>query len=246
MLKYLHFQLACDIAFGVFLLAWFVARHVLYGVVVWSTYAHLDMHVQAGCYDGRNGSIRGPFPPPDYFLHLVAPFRNPEGVVCWNNEIKWGFITMLIALQILTMIWFIMILKVAWRVINGGTADDDRSDGEEEDAEEGEQEQEQEKKASRMGDLSHAFDKQAPMEQLPLDVPLMPGWNAQPFEEEVGIEDIHFHTLKGRLLSNGTGQRRHKKVMTNGGSTSSGATLPGHSDRKELLGRIGCDKSGLE
>lgn len=52
-----------------------------------------------------------------------------------------------------------------------------------------------------------------------------------PYEEEVGVEAIN---LKGRT-SNAS---RYKK----GATSATGVSLPGHSDRKELLGRIGCDK----
>ena len=52
----------------------------------------------------------------------------------------------------------------------------------------------------------------------------------QPIEEEVGIEEIN---LKSRASN-----ARYRKSA----SHASGVSLPGHSDRKELLGRIGCDK----
>jgi len=52
-----------------------------------------------------------------------------------------------------------------------------------------------------------------------------------PYEEEVGVEAIN---LKGRT-SNAS---RYRKST----SSSSGVSIAGHSDRKELLGRIGCDK----
>ena len=51
-----------------------------------------------------------------------------------------------------------------------------------------------------------------------------------PLEKEVGVEAIN---LSSRKSSPG---RRFRKAA----GTSSGVTL--HSDRKELLGRIGCDK----
>lgn len=51
-----------------------------------------------------------------------------------------------------------------------------------------------------------------------------------PLEEDVGVESIN--------LSN---QRRSpSRKIRKSGSVASGVTL--HSDRKELLGRIGCDK----
>lgn len=52
---------------------------------------------------------------------------------------------------------------------------------------------------------------------------------AQPFEEEVGVEALDLKNWERR-----TGVKRT--------ATSSGVSLPGHSDRKELLGRIGCEK----
>lgn len=51
---------------------------------------------------------------------------------------------------------------------------------------------------------------------------------AQPYEEEVGVEAIDLKNWERR-----TGVKR---------ATSTGVSLPGHSDRKELLGRIGCEK----
>ena len=52
-------------------------------------------------------------------------------------------------------------------------------------------------------------------------------------EEEVGVESI---ILKGRVSN--ASKTRYKKSA----SSATGVSLPGHSDRKELLGRIGCDK----
>ena len=54
-----------------------------------------------------------------------------------------------------------------------------------------------------------------------------------PYEEEVGVESIN---LKGKV-SNASKMRYMKSA-----SSATGVSLPGHSDRKELLGRIGCDK----
>ena len=99
-----------------------------------------------------------------------------------------------------------MIMRVAWKVIQGGEAEDSRSD--DEDEEEVEETRPQRK----------AF-------------PSQPCIGSPPLEEEVGVEAIN---LNSRKSSPG---QRYKK----GGGTTSGVTL--HSDRKELLGRIGCDKS---
>ena len=40
-LKYLGFQTACDLAFGVFMISWFVLRHACYMTVWWSIYKHI-------------------------------------------------------------------------------------------------------------------------------------------------------------------------------------------------------------
>lgn len=53
---------------------------------------------------------------------------------------------------------------------------------------------------------------------------------AEPLKEDVGVESLD---LKGW-------ERRHGVQKVH--SSSSGVSLPGHSDRKELLGRIGCEK----
>ena len=117
--------------------------------------------------------------------------------MCWNNIVKWGFLYPLLFLQGITIVWFSMILKVALKVLQGGQADDVRSDDESSEVEEFIEEE---------------------------DEPLPP----QYVEEEVGVEAIN---LKGWA-------NRFRK----GTSSSSGVSIAGRGDRKELLGRIGCDK----
>lgn len=53
---------------------------------------------------------------------------------------------------------------------------------------------------------------------------------AHPLEEEVGVEELDLKSWERR-----TGVKRTV-------STATGVSLPGHSDRKEFLGRIGCEK----
>lgn len=206
-LKYLHFQLACDIAFGVFMVVWFIARHVFYLLICYSVYHHIPEEIEYGCFWGSASDLHGPVDPPDLFNHLIQPFRDPEGLVCWNDKIKWMFLSTLLILQVLLLIWFGMIIKVACKVIRGGEADDVRSDSEELDEDE---------------NLDSPHEKDPYEDENAAEIP--------PLEEEVGVDAINF---KSRKTSPG---RRFRKVS----STSSGVTIP--SDRKELLGRIGCDK----
>lgn len=53
---------------------------------------------------------------------------------------------------------------------------------------------------------------------------------AQALEEEVGVEELDLKSWERR-----SGVKRTA-------STATGVSLPSHSDRKELLGRIGCEK----
>jgi acyl-CoA-dependent ceramide synthase len=107
-----------------------------------------------------------------------------------------GFLSYLLVLQVMMVIWSVFIMRVAVRVLNGNSAEDIRSD------EEGEEEEEEEE-----------FEYE----------------EAQPIEEEVGVEAIDLRGWKRR-----TGGKS--------AAGSSGISLSGHSDRKELLNRIGCEK----
>lgn len=111
------------------------------------------------------------------------------------------FLSALLFLQLITIMWFMMILRVAIRVLQGGAAEDVRSDdeGEEEDGVRGNAEEEEEE--------------------------------GKPLEVEAGVEDVDLKAWE-----------RRAGVKRTAGSSSSGISLPGHSDRKELLNRIGCEK----
>ena len=202
-MKYLGFGKICDVVFGLFMVTWILARHIFYLIVVHSAWADAPVVIQNGCYRGKAGAITGPYPSPNNYIHLLEPFRDPEGLVCWNNQIRWGFLAALLFLQGLTLIWFGMIVRVAIMVLKGGDADDVRSDDE--------------------GNAEGEDIEEEDMEHDAVELP--------PYEEEVGVEAIN---LKGRT-SNAS---RYRKST----SSASGVSLPGHSDRKELLGRIGCDK----
>jgi len=206
-LKYLGYNTLCDFAFGLFLVTWIAARHVFYMMICHSVWRDIPRIINYGCYHGKNGDITGPFTPPDRFGHLFTPFRDPEGTVCWNDQIKWGFLSALLFLQCITLMWFWMIMKVAIKVIRGGEAEDIRSEDEAEDEEE-----------------------DANLDEK-LITEVVNQFEGEPYEEEVGVEALN---LKGRTSRN----NRYKKSS----SSASGVSIPGHSDRKELLGRIGCDK----
>ncbi|KAL8774439.1 MAG: hypothetical protein Q9209_000812 [Squamulea sp. 1 TL-2023] len=215
LLKYLNYQIACNIAFGVFMLVWFGARHVLYLLVCWSIYVDIPKEITYGCYHGSNARLEGPMDVPNDFDHLIQPFKDPQGLICWNNGIKWAFLTTLLALQVILLIWFGMIVQVALKVLGGGEAEDSRSD------DEASEEEESEEATQSSG---YHLQSQRKISANPHLLEL------QPLEEEVGVESINL------IARNRSPNRIYRKV----GSTTSGVHLP--SDSKELLGRIGCDK----
>ncbi|KAJ6790111.1 hypothetical protein PWT90_05642 [Aphanocladium album] len=193
-LKYSGFTTACDYAFGLFMVSWFAARHVIYIMVCWSVYAHTREVMASGCFTGTNSNLVGPQQPPEGLGYILEPFYNSTGRVCFNNTVRWAFLAPLLLLQVITIVWFTMIVRVAMKVLRGDGAEDSRSDDEEEEEEEEEE---------------FIYE--------------------EALEEDVGVEALDFKSWERR-----SGIKRQ--------ANSSGVSLPGHSDRKELLGRIGCEK----
>lgn len=208
MLKYFNYQTACDIAFGVFILTWFVARHVFYLLICWSIYVDVPTEMPYGCFRSTDGVKVSSHGGADVLRHVMQPFIDPDGIVCFNERIRYSFLSLLLALQVITIIWFGMILRVAWNVLKGNGADDSRSD------DEGEQEIEDEEE-----DILDGTNESSRTVQ-------------QPLEEEVTVEALH---LPRRTSP-------HVRSYRKGSGRASGISIPGHGDRKELLGRIGCDK----
>lgn len=194
-LKYSGFTTACDYAFGLFMVSWFAARHVIYLMVCWSIYAHTPEVMDFGCYRGTNADLVGPHEAPAGLGHLLEPFYDSAGTVCFDHAVKWYFLTPLLMLQVITIVWFTMIIRVAMKVLRGDGAEDSRSDDEDEEEEVEEEE--------------FIYE--------------------EALEEDVGVEALDFKNWERR-----SGIKRQ--------ANSSGVSLPGHSDRKELLGRIGCEK----
>jgi acyl-CoA-dependent ceramide synthase len=149
-----------------------------------------------GCYRGSAENLQGPFPVPDGWSHLLEPFRDPKGMICFDRSIVVSFLSYLLGLQAIIFLWSVFIFRVAVRVLQGHAAEDVRSDEEDENEEQEER-----------------FEHEV----------------VQPFEEEVGVEGIDFKGWERR-----TGVKR--------ATGSSGISLPGHSDQKQLLNRIGCEK----
>lgn len=198
-LKYLGYTTLCDYAFGLFMVSWFIARHVLYMAVCYSVYAHIPILIPPGCYNGSHGNFTGPIETPINRgpMYILEPLWETDGVVCFDKTVRWCFLSMLLFLQGITLVWFTMIIRVAINVLKGAGADDSRSDDE--------------------GDGLEDDDEDEFIYEEAL-------------EEEVGVDEIDLKNWERR-----SGLKRQS-------ATATGVSLPGHSDRKELLGRIGCEK----
>ncbi|KAF5013693.1 hypothetical protein FDECE_317 [Fusarium decemcellulare] len=131
-LKYLKLQTLCDIMFGVFVISWIFCRHIAFGMVCWSVYAHTPGIMTTGCFTGSGENIAGPVPVPKDERYLTQPLVSNSGLVCYNPTVKHLFLSGLLFLEGLMIVWFVMIAKLVVRVILGENAEDTRSDDEEE------------------------------------------------------------------------------------------------------------------
>jgi acyl-CoA-dependent ceramide synthase len=201
-LKYLGFGTICDVVFGLFMASWFLARHVFYLMTCWSIYTESVKLIPNVCYTGGMEDLQGPFPiPKQGWSHVFEPFYNPRGTVCYGENSMHIFLSALLFLQVITLMWFMLIIQVAMRVIQGGSPEDVRSDDE--------------------GDEEEDYGVREDEEEE----------EAKPLEVEAGVEDVDLKKWE-----------RRAGVKRTAGSSTSGISLPGHSDRKELLNRIGCEK----
>jgi len=105
MLRYL--ELPADIIFGLFLISWLITRHILFILIIVSTFTD---------------------------VHKVLDYAwIPEEGVWFTRPVFIAFVSMLIALQLLQVLWFAEICKVTYRVVSGLGVDDTRSEDEDDD-----------------------------------------------------------------------------------------------------------------
>jgi acyl-CoA-dependent ceramide synthase len=230
---------ACDMAFGVFVISWLLTRHVLYMIVCWSIYKDAPVDMAPGCYFTPNhpstphNASSHPSHPQHLFIpmsdtaafnahggndiwgNLLKAYTDQSGPICWNPSIRYYFLALLLFLQGICCVWFTMVLKVVYKVLSGTGADDVRSDDECDDDEE----------------LLEHDPSTSIFNAIPTCTES--GLSAMPLkEEEVGVDALTFAKMSG------ASQRRQARRE----ARTSGISIPGHGDRKELLGRIGCDK----
>lgn len=124
------YESVCNVAFAVFLGTWLVARHMVYLKLCWSIYKIIPGALTYGCYHNDTGEMYSNDGDPEQWGHLLWPFKNLDGPICMNEKVKVIFLSFLMFLQVLSIIWFTMILRVAVKVLRTGEAEDSRSDGE--------------------------------------------------------------------------------------------------------------------
>lgn len=217
---------ACDYVFGLFVISWIVTRHVLYMMVCWSIYAYAPLDMEPGCYLADSTSKQTSFVPisnasqfealggNNHWGNLLKAYNDRNGPICWNPQIRYYFLALLLTLQVFCCIWFATISRVVYTVVRGNAAEDLRSD------DEGEDEEIEEDQTNTIFNMATTCAESG-MSSL------------QPKEEEVGVDALTFARM------NGASQRRQARRES---ARASGISIPGHGDRKELLGRIGCDK----
>ncbi|KAG5659642.1 hypothetical protein KAF25_002201 [Fusarium avenaceum] len=133
-LKYLKLQALCDMMFGVFVVSWILCRHVAFTMVCWSIYEHSLATVGTRCFVGSGKSIVGPQPVPhdEGYFYMLEPLIYTSGRVCYNSTIRSLFLSGLLFLEGLMIFWLVMIMKLVVRVLRGESAEDTRSDDEDE------------------------------------------------------------------------------------------------------------------
>ncbi|KAK3676987.1 Sphingosine N-acyltransferase lag1 [Recurvomyces mirabilis] len=238
-LKYLQLQTACDAAFALFVVSWLVSRHIAYGAICWSIYAHVNTVTMGyGTYSTRTGervnTDGGSLVLENLFQPILWPGKETVG---FNARIRWTFLGLLGALQGITIAWFVMIVRVVVRVLRGEGADDSRSE-----AEDGEEEDDEED--VEVGEMLE--DEELGVEDVPPEQPSSPllepkaaGWQVQgekPSPRYIEIEadsteDVHTYSKHRSANGGASGAKRKAKGI------SSGLNLGEH---KEILNRIGC------
>jgi len=201
MLKYLHYEAACNIMFGMFMGTWLVARHGIYNWLTYSIYRDVPRVMAFACYSGATEKLEADPSKLGSRWRYMEPFFDQAGIICLDRDVKSVFLGLLLMLQVLSIVWFGMIVKVAVSMLRGAGAEDTRSG----DEDEGDEEDEEEERECEI--LS----------------------NGKPPNSASG---------KTRATGNDTSPPRQNGLFQRG---TGRIRVPGSRDRKELIGRVGCN-----
>ncbi|KAH0490805.1 hypothetical protein TgHK011_002257 [Trichoderma gracile] len=220
--RYLGYNRVCDCLFGLFVAVWLATRHVFFSMVLYSVYHDAHNILPHACYRGSMYDLQGPLTQPEGWSWMLEPFTQPQGIVCVNSGILNGFFVYLAVLEGLMLIWGYSILQVAIRVLRGHNADDVRSEDEKEEGE----------------DLPRELEGLNPADYEHFDV-----WGNTIYEPKASTHSTEEKVL---LYEPGTAESGAVKTWDCGnglslvrGGISSGLSLTGQSEHKELLNRVG-------
>jgi acyl-CoA-dependent ceramide synthase len=267
-LRYLALQRACDVMFGVFVISWILSRHVAYMAICWSIYAHINTIgvLEYGTYSATTGAKFSSTPYSDFnptssesssspfsWLTGLAPalLRPDAATITFSPSIRWSFLSLLMALQGITLAWLFMIFRVVAKVLRGEGADDSRSDdeGDDDDAHENDNNNDDDDGISDDDDEFDSSDD-------PVLAAVGDREKAKPRFIEVAPEDDeengewtsantavrHANSAAaqaaGGSASSGNGGSGSRKKSRTPAGISSGLNLVG--DHKDILNRIGC------
>jgi len=211
LLKYSDFETACNTMFIVFLGTWLVARHGIYNYLCWSIYRDVPRVMPFACYAAATEELETDANKLGSRWRYAEPFLDQNGTICLDMKVKWVFLGLLFMLQVLSIVWFGMIIKVALSMVKGGGVNDTRSSDEEEEEEEEEEEAQEETKFKEEADGKESIP-QGKVAHSPYGKARASGSEPAP-QRQTG------------LFQRGTGRIR----------------VPGSRDRKELIGRVGCN-----
>lgn len=112
-LKYSSYTNACDAMFVVFTISWIILRHGVYNFLFYITWLRAaDLMAPSAC--------------------SVAP---PSAKRCISQTVLNYFLALLGGLQIISLVWLFMILRIVVRFVRGDSAEDVRSDDNDSDTE---------------------------------------------------------------------------------------------------------------
>ncbi|KAI5479282.1 longevity-assurance protein [Pseudohyphozyma bogoriensis] len=135
LLVYTNRPKMADGVFGLFLISWVVTRHIIYPKLLWSVAFELP-EILPHDWRPREGYFNSYWSHMGFTLLLgvlqASLRRAPLYEDVYSHQV--------FPHQILLCIWFVMVMKVTWKIVTGGNGEDTRSEADSEDEAEFEEE----------------------------------------------------------------------------------------------------------
>lgn len=175
------------------------------------------------CYRGETGQLETDANKLSSRWRYAEPFFDQTGTICLDRNVKSVFLGLLLMLQVLSIVWLLMIIKVVLSVFNGDSANDTRSS----DEDEGEEREEEEENAEEEKEEEEEKNEKTSREN-------------EECKEDGSISKSAHAIPNGKARASGnsdTPSSRQAGLFQRG----PGIRVPGSRDRKELIGRVGCN-----